>query len=106
MMLKKINGKRKSPDIRKKEAERKAEQLKYFVSHMRTIENSISTVKSMAVNLKWDELNLKLISCHKHILDTLLFVKNSGKLNNEELLDLNKPKQKPEYLKLLKQDKE
>lgn len=105
MTLKKIIGKKESPEIRKKNAEKKIEQLKYFISHMRTIENSISSVKSMAVKLEWDELNLKLISCHKHILDTLSFVKESGKLNKLEIQNLNKPKQKTSHLKIVEQPK-
>lgn len=99
MVLKKIIGKKESPELRKKTAEKKIEQLKYFISHMRTLENSIASIKTMAVTLEWDELNIRLLACHKHILDTLAFVKKSEKLNNKEIMDLNKPKIKINHLK-------
>lgn len=75
------------------------EQLKVFVSHMRALENSISSIKTLAADIKWDELNIKLTSCHDQILDTLAYVKNSTKTKIEEKNTNNK---KPKnYLKLL-----
>lgn len=106
MVLKKIIGKKESPLLRKKNAVKKVEQLKYFISHMRTLENSISSIKTMAVKLEWDELNIRLISCHKHILDTLAYVKQSGKLNDKELTNLNKPKKKTNHLRVVEPSKD
>lgn len=101
MVLKTIKGKKESPEIRKKNAEKKIEQMQFFISHMRTLENSIASVKTMAVKLEWDELNRRLLTCHKHVIDTLAFVKQSGKLGQREILELNKPKQKTNHLRIV-----
>jgi hypothetical protein len=75
------------------------EQLKVFVSHMRALENSISSIKTLASDMKWNELNLKLTSCHDQILDTLAYVKNSTK---SKITEVNAASKKPKsHLKLL-----
>jgi len=61
-----------------KDTVNKEEQLKMFIQHMRTIESSIASVKTMAIKIDWHELNVMLISCHKQILDTLKYVKETG----------------------------
>ena len=83
----------KTPDEEKKDVGEQIEQLKLFVSHMRQIENSITSVQRIAVGMEWHELNIKLISCHKHILDTLSFVKSSTKMkkiDKEKLTNIKK----------------
>ncbi len=100
MVFKVIHGKRKSREGQKKIADTKAEQLKYFVSHMRTLEGSISSIKTMAVKLEWDELNKRLISCHKHILDTLSYVKReTSKVESDKLKLATRPIFNKEHLK-------
>jgi len=55
------------------------ERLKVFVQHMRAIENSISMVKRMAENMKWNELSKRASDNHKGLLDTLHYVKTHQK---------------------------
>ena len=86
-------GTSNTPDEEKKNTNKQIEQLKLFVSHMREIENSIATVSHIATRMEWHELNIKLISCHKHILDTLSFVKSSTKMkkiDKEKLTNIKK----------------
>ncbi len=54
-------------------------KLKVFTAHMRQIENAISVTKKMAQTMKWDELDKRLVVCHKDILNTLGFIKRSSK---------------------------
>ena len=102
MELKVLDGKKDPPEIRKKQLMKKIEQLKYFVSHMRTLETSIASIKVMTSKIEWVELDEKLAECHKNILDTLSFVKNSTKQNKQGLLDLESPIKKSNHLKLAK----
>ena len=76
--------------------EMQSEQLKMFVSHMRSLESNIASIAAMASKMEWKELNLKLIACHDQILDTLSYVKNSSK---SKLLDNKKNKN---FLKIVK----
>lgn len=78
----------------------KNEQLALFVSHMRTLEKTIASVKTLAVKLEWIELDKRLTSCHDQILDTLSFVKKSSKDKKIK----NETKSNKNHLKLLKED--
>ena len=106
MELKVLDGKKEPIEIRKKKLMKKVEQLKYFVSHMRTLETSIASIKVMASKIEWVELDERLSECHKNILDTLSFVKNSTKQNKQGILDLENPIIKPNHLKLAKSKSE
>jgi len=91
-------GCNETPEEKKKNIVNKIEQLKVFVNHMRALENSIASIKSMATKIEWDELDKRLTSCHDQVLDTLAYVKKSSKgkiLERDE-----KPKSK-NFLKLL-----
>ena len=55
------------------------EQLKIFVAQMRQIEYMISTTKRAAQKMKWDELDERLVNCHREILTTLGYVKRTSK---------------------------
>jgi len=103
MTFKVIQGGSKSPNEIKKEVSNKAEQLKIFVSHMRTLESSISGVRSIASKVGWTELDARLIVCHKTIVDTLSFVKNSTKAKMIQSEELKKPP-KTNHLKVIKTD--
>ena len=87
-----------TPKEKKKQIIDKIEQLKLFVSHMRALENTISSIKTVAAKMEWNELNLKLTSCHDQILDTLSFVKNSTK---GKIIERDDPDKSKDYLKLL-----
>jgi hypothetical protein len=63
----------------KKTVINKVEQLKLFVSHMRALEGTIASIKTMAVKMEWLDLDKRLTSCHDQILDTLSYVKKSTK---------------------------
>ncbi len=86
-----------TPELKKKQDNHKFEQLKVFVAHMRTLENSISTIQTMAGKIKWHELDSRLVSCHNQILDTLSFVKNSSNMKKIEA----KKKPTKNHLKLI-----
>ena len=85
-------GNSDTPAEKKKNINNKIEQLKVFVSHMRALENSISSIKTMASKMKWDGLDKRLTSCHDQILDTLSYVKKSTNNKKQDKLDLDKPK--------------
>lgn len=89
-------GKSKSP--KNKSVTNKTEQLKMFVQHMRSIETSIASVKTMAIKLDWHELNVMLIACHKQIIDTLGYVKKTSTASGI------KPTPKKNFLKLIDKD--
>jgi len=100
MSFKIINGGNKSLNENKKDISREVEQLKLFVSHMRAIENSITSVNDMASSLKWPELNVRLIQCKKQILETLAFVRNSTKSKIQQRDNIDKPNNR-NYLKIV-----
>jgi len=91
-------GSNKSPTEKKKQIVNKVEQLKVFVSHMRALENTISSIKTVAAKMEWNELNLKLTSCHDQVLDTLAYVKHSTK---GKIVERDKPNKPKNFLKLL-----
>jgi prefoldin subunit 5 len=98
-------GSPESPTQKKKQLSDKVEQLKIFVSHMRSLEKSIASIKSMAHQIEWDDLDKRLTSCHDQILDTLSFVKKSTNDKKQDRLNLDKPiKTKLKIVKL--KDKE
>jgi len=89
-----------SPTKIKTKLDNKIEQLKVFVSHMRALENSIASVKTMALKIEWVDLDKRLTSCHDQILDTLAFVKKSSNDKKQDKINLDKPKKN--YLKIIK----
>jgi len=91
-------GSDETPKDKKKTIINKVEQLKVFVSHMRALENTISSIKTVAVKLEWYELDKRLTSCHDQVLDTLSFVKNSTK---GKIIERDKPNKPKDFLKLL-----
>lgn len=54
-------------------------RIKILVAQMRQIEYMIATTKRAAQKMRWDELDEKLVVCHKEILATLGFVKRTSK---------------------------
>jgi len=91
-------GMNDTPKDKKKKLVNKVEQLKVFVSHMRALENTISSIKTVAAKMEWHELNKKLTSCHDQVLDTLAYVKNSTK---GKIVERDKPDKPKNFLKLL-----
>ncbi len=84
-------GRSETPNQSKENLTNKIEQLKVFVAHMRSLERTIASIKTMAVKIEWTDLDKRLTSCHDQILDTLSYVKKSTK--GKELLkdDMDKP---------------
>ena len=93
-------GQTDSPTKVKIKLDNKIEQLKVFVSHMRALENSIASVKTMALKVEWKELDKRLTSCHDQILDTLAYVKKSTSDKKQDKIKLDKPKKN--HLKIVK----
>jgi hypothetical protein len=76
MSFKIIDGGQSDPP---KNPVNKIEQLRLFVSHMRALERTIASIKTVANKMKWTELDKRLTSCHDQILDTLVYVKKTTK---------------------------
>lgn len=84
-------GSPESPEEKKRKADQEIEQLQVFVGHMRSVENSISAIKNIALKMKWYELDSRLNECHRQIVDTLSFVKRSSKAKKVLKGNLDKP---------------
>ena len=93
-------GQTDSPTKVKTKLNSKIEQLKIFVSHMRALENSIASIKTMALKIEWKDLDKRLTSCHDQILDTLAYVKKSTSDKKQDKIKLDKPKKN--HLKIVK----
>lgn len=91
-------GADETPKEKKKNIAKRVEQLKIFVTHMRALENTITSIKNVAVKMEWHDLDKKLTSCHDQILDTLAFVKNSTK---GKMVERDAPDKSKNFLKLL-----
>jgi hypothetical protein len=99
-------GNNKSPKQTKSTLVSKSEQLKIFVSHMRTLEMSIASVKTMALKIEWDELDKRLTACHDQIMDTLKYVKKSSKDKKILIDDMDKPPSRKHLNLIINKDKD